>query len=106
LINSFQPKKPTEYFMFGLRRQFLLDPKVTFLNHGSFGAAPRPVFRTYQRWQRQLESQPVEFLGRRSTGMMKTARTSLADFIGTSPEYLGYTTNVTEAINIVAHSMD
>ena len=46
--------------MFNLRRHFLLDPKITFLNHGSFGAAPRPVFRTYQQWQRQLESQPVE----------------------------------------------
>ena len=41
--------------MAGLKRQFLLDPAVTFLNHGSYGACPRPVFAAYQRWQRALE---------------------------------------------------
>ncbi len=59
--------------MLGLRRQFLLDPSVTFLNHGSFGATPRPVLREYQRWQRELERQPVEFLGRRFTDLMMEA---------------------------------
>ena len=48
-----------------LKQEFLLDPDVIFLNHGSLGACPRPVFETYQRWQAELERQPVEFLGRR-----------------------------------------
>ncbi|MFN8462135.1 MAG: hypothetical protein U0X93_10245 [Anaerolineales bacterium] len=47
--------------MFNLKKHFLLDPSVVFLNHGSFGATPKPVFREYQRWQRELENQPVEF---------------------------------------------
>ncbi|HEX7587973.1 MAG TPA: aminotransferase, partial [Anaerolineae bacterium] len=34
---------------------FLLEPDVVFLNHGSFGATPRPVFEKYQWWQRELE---------------------------------------------------
>ena len=42
--------------------EFLLRPGVAFLNHGSFGACPRPVFTEYQRWQRLLEEEPVEFL--------------------------------------------
>ena len=41
--------------------QFLLNPKIHFLNHGSFGATPKPVFQEYQRWRRELEYQPVEF---------------------------------------------
>jgi isopenicillin-N epimerase len=48
-----------------LAQQFLLDPEVLFLNHGSFGACPRPVFEDYQRWQLKLERQPVEFLDSR-----------------------------------------
>ena len=45
-----------------LRSEFLLDPEVVFLNHGSFGACPRPVFEAYQGFQRELERQPVEFM--------------------------------------------
>jgi isopenicillin-N epimerase len=92
--------------MFGLRNQFLLDPSVTFLNHGSFGATPRPVFKTYQRWQRELERQPVEFLGRRFTDLMKVARNCLAEYLGTDTDQLVYTTNVSESLNIVARSLD
>jgi hypothetical protein len=55
-------------------RNFLLRPDVTFLNHGSFGACPAPVFETYQRWQRELEAEPVEFLGRRIRSLLEEAR--------------------------------
>ena len=37
-----------------MKSQFLLDPEVIFLNHGSFGACPRPVFDAYWRWQREM----------------------------------------------------
>jgi isopenicillin-N epimerase len=89
-----------------LRKQFLLAPKVTFLNHGSFGATPKPVFRAYQRWQRELERQPVEFLSRRHNGLMKTARDALATYLGTRAENVVYTQNVTIALNIVARSLE
>src|SRR5512132_679680 len=46
-----------------VRELFLLDPEIVFLNHGSFGACPRPVFAEYQRLQLELEREPVEFLG-------------------------------------------
>jgi kynureninase len=48
-----------------LREEFLLDPSVTFLNHGSYGATPRAVFERYQEWQLELERQPVLFIARR-----------------------------------------
>ncbi len=92
--------------MFNLRRHFLLDPSVTFLNHGSFGATPRPVFSVYQRWQRELERQPVEFLGRRFADLMSAARADLAAYLGTRADNLIYTTNVTVSLNIVARSLD
>lgn len=91
--------------MFNLKRYFLLDPSVTFLNHGSFGATPKPVFKEYQRWQRELENQPVEFLGRRQDGLMRESREALAEYLGTRAENLVYTQNVTISMNIVARSL-
>jgi isopenicillin-N epimerase len=91
--------------MFNLHHYFLLDPAVTFLNHGSFGATPRPVFQAYQRWQRELERQPVEFLGRRFQDLMSAARAALGDYLGTAANNLVYTSNVTVSLNIVARSL-
>jgi isopenicillin-N epimerase len=88
-----------------VKQQFLLDPSITFLNHGSFGATPKPVFREYQRWQRELENQPVEFLGRRHDGLMRESREVLAAYLGTGAENLVYTQNVTISLNIVARSL-
>jgi isopenicillin-N epimerase len=89
-----------------VKQQFLLDPSITFLNHGSFGATPKPVFREYQRWQRELENQPVEFLGRRHDGLMRESREALAAYLGTRAENLVYTQNVTISMNIVARSLE
>jgi isopenicillin-N epimerase len=88
-----------------LREEFLLDPDVVFLNHGSFGACPRPVFERYQAWQRELERQPVDFLGRRVGSLLAEARRSLADYLGTGHDDVVYVSNVTTALNIVARSL-
>ena len=92
--------------MNALKKYFLLDPSVTFLNHGSFGATPKPVFREYQRWQRELEKQPVEFLGRRITNLMAESRAALGKYLGTHADNLVYTQNVTISLNIVARSLE
>ncbi len=87
------------------RERFLLDPEVAFLNHGSFGATPRAVFDAYQRWQGELERQPVEFLGRRFPALLSEARAALASHVGASATDLVYVPNATVALNIVAHSL-
>jgi len=85
--------------------EYLLRPGMAFLNHGSFGSAPRPVFETYQRWQRELASQPVEFLGRRLHDLLATAREQLAGFVGTAADNLVFVPNATHGMNIVARSL-
>jgi len=89
-----------------MRDLFLLDPDVIFLNHGSFGACPKPIFDEYQRWQRELERQPVEFLGRRFNDLMREARSALGNYLGADADDLVYVTNATVGLNIVARSLE
>lgn len=88
-----------------LKDEFLLDPNIVFLNHGSFGATPRVVFEAYQQWQCELERQPVEFLGRRFAELMRAARLALAEYVHADPLDVVYTPNATTALNIVARSL-
>ncbi len=88
-----------------LAEQYLLDPQVIYLNHGSFGAVPRPVFEAYQRWQRELEANPVEFLGRRAPDLLADARQKLGAFINASGDDLAFVPNVTYGMNIVARAL-
>ncbi|MBN1583297.1 MAG: aminotransferase class V-fold PLP-dependent enzyme [Anaerolineae bacterium] len=97
--------QPIDKPLIDLRDLFLLRPNVVFLNHGSFGACPRPVFETYQAWQLELERQPVEFVQRRSTDLLAEARQALGAYIGADGDDLVYVTNVTIGLNIVARSL-
>jgi isopenicillin-N epimerase len=91
-----------------VRELFLLDPDIVFLNHGSFGACPRPVFDEYQRLQRELERSPVEFLSlkRGFPALIAAARERLAAFVGAPAADLILVPNATTAVNAVAHALD
>jgi isopenicillin-N epimerase len=89
-----------------LRDYFLLDPAVTFLNHGSYGACPTPVFESYQAWQLELERQPVEFLGRRHDALLADAREALAGYLNCRADDLVFVTNATWGVNIIIRSLD
>lgn len=85
--------------------QFLLDSNITFLNHGSFGACPQPVFAEYQRFQRELESDPVHFIQKKLPVYLKQAKAPLAEFIGCNPKDFFFVPNPTVAINTVMRSL-
>ena len=84
---------------------FLLNPHITFLNHGSFGACPRPVFEDYQRWQRCLEEEPVQFMGGAVYEHLRRARETLGSFIGCSGDDLVFVPNPTTGVNTVMRSL-
>jgi isopenicillin-N epimerase len=88
-----------------LKSSFLLDPNIIFLNNGSFGACPRPVFEVYQSWQRRLEQQPVLFLNREITSLQQEARQALAAYLHTSADNLAFVPNATHGVNIIARSL-
>ena len=84
---------------------FLLDPDVTFLNHGSFGATPAPVRAAQDAWRADLERQPVDFLARRLPALLAAARAEAARLVGAAPECLAFTPNATTGIQAVIDSL-
>lgn len=88
-----------------MKSQFLLDPSVTFLNHGSFGACPKPIFEAYQRFQLELEKEPVVFIQKKLPQYLKQAKAPLAEFIGCEAEDFFFVPNPTVAINTVMRSL-
>jgi isopenicillin-N epimerase len=82
-----------------------LDPSVTHLNHGSFGACPAPVLAVQREWRDRLEREPVAFLDRRLEGHLDRARAALGAFLGADPGGLAFVPNATAASNAVLHSL-
>ena len=91
--------------MNNLKQKFILDKDITFLNHGSFGACPRPVFEDYQNWQRELEKQPVEFLTKGIWSPLRNSRIKLGEFVGCDEAELLFFHNPTTAIANVINSL-
>src|SRR5436309_5356789 len=88
-----------------LARLWTLDAAVTFLNHGSFGACPRPVLEAQQRLRSRMEDEPVRFFVRELEGLLDEARRVLAAFVGAEPEDIAFVPNATSGVNAVLRSL-
>jgi isopenicillin-N epimerase len=83
-----------------------LDSQVHYLNHGSFGAAPRAVLKAQTRHRTELERQPVRFMVTKLPGRIDAVRSALGPFLGAAPEDLVFVPNATTAVNAVLRSME
>lgn len=88
-----------------LKSQFYITPDITFLNFGSFGATPKPVFEEYQRFQLELEREPVLFITVTGPAYLKKSREALAEYIHCNADDVVFTTNPSYAINTITKSM-
>ncbi|MEP0841130.1 MAG: aminotransferase class V-fold PLP-dependent enzyme [Phycisphaerae bacterium] len=82
-----------------------LDPRITMLNHGSFGACPRPVLELQERLRERMERRPVRFLVDDLPPLLDESRRALAGLIGGRPENLVFVTNATAGVNAVLRSL-
>jgi isopenicillin-N epimerase len=87
-----------------LKSQFLLNPDITFLNFGSFGACVKPVFEFYQKLQLDLEAEPVQFIAINGPENLKRSREALAAYVHCDADDIVYVTNPSYGVNIVAKS--
>lgn len=89
-----------------MKEHWLLDPTVTFLNHGSFGAAPKAVLAKQNELRTQLEREPVRFMVRELEPLLDDARATLAAFVGADPAAIAFVPNATAGVNAVLRSLD
>ncbi|MBI3136668.1 MAG: aminotransferase class V-fold PLP-dependent enzyme [Bacteroidetes bacterium] len=88
-----------------MKSHFLLDPQITYLNHGSFGACPKPIFENYQHWQLELEREPVQFITVKGPKLLKKSREALAEFVHCQADEVVYVPNPSTAFNIVIKNL-
>ena len=87
------------------RRHWRLKPGTVFLNHGSFGACPKPILQLQEKLRREMEAEPVQFLWRRYEERLEPSRAALAAFLGARSHDLAFVTNSTTGVNAVVRSL-
>lgn len=85
---------------------FSLNPEFTHLNHGSFGACPKPIFENYQSFQLEMERDPVYFIQKKFALHLAKAKSALSTFINCDANDFIFTPNPTVAINTVMRSLN
>ena len=88
-----------------MKNQFMLDPKIIYLNHGSFGACAKPVFENLLKWQKELETEPVKFFEETIFKSLEISRQALGNYINCHSNDLVYFPNPTTAVNALAKSL-
>jgi isopenicillin-N epimerase len=87
------------------RSPWLLEPDISFLNHGSFGACPEPVLEAQRAWRDRMEREPARFLDRELEGHLDQARAEVAAFLGADPDGLAFVANATTGVSTVLGSI-
>lgn len=101
-LDRVEPLSPAPIAEFS---QWMLREGVTFLNHGSFGAAPRAVMAAQDEWRGRIEAEPIEMLGRRAPQLVAEAKKPVGEFLQMAPADFGLVTNATEGVNAVLNSL-
>jgi isopenicillin-N epimerase len=94
---------------------WMLDPEITYLNHGTVGVVPRRVLAFQQNLRDEMERQPSRFVLREVTSMVGVPRTepgrlrraadAVAAFVGARGEDLAFVDNATTGATAVLRSL-
>lgn len=106
---------PTPAFGRHLLSEFLLDPEVTYLNHGTVGVAPKRVLAVQQSLRDEMERRPSQFILREYCGLsgtstlaksrVRSAADAVASFVGVRGEDIVFVENATAGNMAVIRSL-
>ena len=87
------------------REQFSLDPRVAYLNHGSFGSVPKVVTEAQREIQALDESNPNLFTRTTLPKLHDEARAFVAEWLGTTPELFAFIPNASQGVITAASAL-
>src|SRR5262245_37213900 len=90
------PSMPTPDWA-SVREQMMLDSTCIYLNTGSYGIVPRPVYEVVSALRERLYRQPTDFLWREAGEPLWQARVRLGQFVHAEPKRLIFAANVSSA---------
>jgi isopenicillin-N epimerase len=89
-----------------LSKHWILDPNITFLNHGSFGACPKLILDKQTKLRTSLEFDPVTFMESTARELWTESLVRLSKYINADSEGMTFVTNATSGVNTVLKSLD
>lgn len=87
-----------------MKAHWTIDPSVVFLNHGSFGAAPRVVQEAQTTLRERMERNSMKFFLRDLECLLDESRKALGAFVAATPTDLAFVPNATTGVNAVLRS--
>ncbi len=87
------------------RSPWRLDPGLSYLNHGGYGACPEPALEAQRVWRDRLEAAPTRFYQRELEGFLDESRRTMAAFLGADAEDLAFVANATTGVSTVLASL-
>jgi len=84
------------------REYFTIEPGLTYLNTGSLGCSPRPVFEAVVKAMRAVNANPTRVHGTDLLQVTDAVRNKAARLLGAAPGEVAVVRNTTEGMTIVA----
>jgi isopenicillin-N epimerase len=86
--------------------QFVIDPDVVYLNHGSFGACPQAILDAQSTHRMAAERELVRFYLHDAWGKLDRSRDALASLVGCRSRDLVFVHNATTGVATVLDNLD
>jgi len=89
-----------------MRQRYMLDARVTYLNHASIGTVPEAVHAAGMRYRQICEENPWLYIwGGAWEAAREEVRAASARLLGCGPEDVAITHNTTEGFNLFAQGL-